>query len=215
MKTTKKFRSFMMFAMTIGLTLLSVSACKDSKNEEEFKDKYISGYARYNSEYNYTEFGVFVGRADGVTPITDAIVKVNGIVCAYNSSRESYCGTFDLYPGDEAEFTITCEGDSFVRMVKMPGLIEIISPADGSILNRTVENLITWKITGDEPDNINVRWGNSGSFVVKEIPGNSLSYIIPAYQMEGIAVEVIAENSYEDSFLYFYTIVSDTIIFTY
>lgn len=215
MKTFNKFCSLILSAVTLfftGLIVLSISGCKDSE-KEEFKNKYVSGYALYNATSNNTGFDLFVGRDDGITPITDAVVKFNGNVFACDVSGNSYGGTVDLQPGDEAELTVTCEGDTFTQVVKIPNLIKITSPLNGVIIDNTVDNTITWQINGDLPDKIYVNWTNLGFEQMNEIPSDSLSYTISACNLQDKNVEVVAKNVYEEPFLYFVITVSEQIGF--
>jgi outer membrane protein assembly factor BamB len=139
-----------------------------------------------------TDAGVKVTAQDG-SPITTAVVIVNGTTLNYSSAGSQYLAAINVAPGSEVAISVSVGGIAYNASGKQfSAYPTILSPASGSTWSTGSDNLVSW--SGATPDSSshyalgvfdtsgNLLYPSTGSFLIlpatdsaNTITGNSIS----------------------------------------
>lgn len=143
------------------------------------------------TDYN-TDAGVKITAQDG-SPITTAVVAVNGTTLNYSSATSQYLGAINVAPGAAVDISVNVGGVAYsVSGKQFSAYPTILTPASGSTWSTESDNLVSW--SGATPDSSsqyalgvfdtsgNLSYPSNGSVLIlpatdstDTIPANSLS----------------------------------------
>ena len=135
-----------------------------------------------------TDAGVVVTAQDG-SPVTNAVVTVNGTTLSYSSAGSEYLGGINVSPGTEVAVSVTVAGIAYSASGKQfSAYPTILTPATGSTWSTGSDNLVSW--SGATPDSTsryalgvfdtsgNLLYPSDGSFMI--LPATDSTNTVPA-----------------------------------
>jgi len=211
MNKNKFFRLLMASVFALAFILTGCIGEDDKKDNNAIAvldgieiDAYAIYHPATSNAEEYTEVSVPVYNRDYTSPVINAVVKINGVIVNYNSTSESYTTIFsNILPGDDIEFSITINNETYIKTLAMPGQMKFNQPAYGYIFNGTINNTVTWSYeNGNAPEKVILFVGYLPEKYSTELTGSSLSYEIPANTFDGteafVYVGARAMNFYND-----------------
>jgi outer membrane protein assembly factor BamB len=146
----------------------------------------------FTSGQNNTGVIVQVVNQDGVTPITNATVTVNGVALTYFAANQDYEGQLNINPGATVTLRVTIGGASYTAShAQFSAYPTIVAPAAGTTWSSQNSNLVSWSgaapfstssfALGVFDTNGNLQWPTSGGFL--ELMNTMSSYTIAANQL--------------------------------
>lgn len=143
------------------------------------------------SGQNNTGALVQVVNQDGITPITNATVTVNGVVLPYVAASQGYDGQFSINPGATVTLRVTIGGATYTAShAQFSAYPTIVAPTAGTTWSSQSSNLVSW--SGAVPFNTsnfalgvfdtsgNLQWPATGFL---ELANADTSYTIAANQL--------------------------------
>lgn len=137
-----------------------------------------------------TGFEVTVQKADMATPITNAVVRVNGTTLPYSVQYETYLNELNLPAGASINVVVTVEGKSYsISSTQLSSFPTFTAPANNAVWSRSDVNRVSWNSDPPAGDTVHVvgllgtthDWPSNG-FATMSSSARSLD--IPANQLQ-------------------------------